>query len=611
VQDIRDRPAITTAPSGQELHMFNRAIPPALALILGACSDDRPTGIKPSSQPAAIVVQAGDGQTEVVARTLANPLVARVMDARGRRVRDARVAFEVVSGGGAIVGRAYMLTDTAGLASAVWQLGTSTATDQAVRASVMTSLDAPNGINVTFRATGRPDVARFVEVEASGETIEPASELTRTVVARAYDYYRNPAPDATVQWSAPMAGTLRAGETATGPDGTTVNEWTLRATSGATLGAGAYWITATLVNASGATAWPVPYVVTVGDARLAATALAVGASHTCAVADAGQIYCWGDGSYSQLGADTRPPGPYAVPISAGAESFTQIVAGRAHTCALTTPGKTFCWGTNGEGQLGDGTQAFRSGAVAVDQRGTFVSLVAGGEHTCGLTDEGTAFCWGSNRFGQLGDGSLTASPTPNEVAGGARFTSLTAGVYHTCGLTTDGRTLCWGSDEFGQIGSETPDGSCPTRCVTIPTPVAGSFVALSAGMQFTCGVEQDGVTWCWGARLLARTKVESSVPFASLVGSRASDACGMTDEGRPSCWTFYYDDYYYYYDDPAGITTPQPVGGGHTFSSFRLGGSQVCGIENGDPPWVVCWRGLPSATTPRTEPDYVLRVGRP
>jgi alpha-tubulin suppressor-like RCC1 family protein len=295
----------------------------------------------------------------------------------------------------------------------------------------------------------------------------------------------------------------------TGQDGSYLAEWTLRATSGPTLGAGAYWITATVAQASGVVAPPVTYLVTVGDARLAATALAVGVTETCAVADAGGIYCWGAGSSSQLGADGRPPGPYAAPISAGAQSFTQIVAGRQHTCALTTTGKAFCWGANGQGQLGDGTQAIRSGAVAVEQSGIFVSLVAGGEHTCGLTDEGAALCWGSNAFGQLGDGSLTARPAPNEVAGGTRFTSLTAGVYHTCGLTTDGRALCWGSDELSQIGTETHDEWCPTRCVTIPIPVEGSFVALSAGMQFTCGADQQGTTWCWGGGLSARTKVRA------------------------------------------------------------------------------------------------------
>jgi len=595
VQDICDRPAITTAPSGQELHTLNRTFPAALALILGACSDG-PTADKLSSQPTAIVAESGDGQTQVVDQVLANPIVARVTDARDRRVRNARVSFEVVSGGGTI-GPDTVRTDSAGLAKAVWWLGTSTAVEQAVRARVIASGVAD--VSVTFRATSRPRPASTVEVQASGERINPAPELSRVVVARAYDSYQNPVPGATVLWSAPMAGTLRTDQTVTGPDGATENHWTLRATSSATVGEGVYWITATLAGAAMPGSSPTLYVVTVGDARLAATALAVGASNTCAVAKAGQVYCWGDDTSGHLGDASRLP--YAAPVSVAAQSFTQIVAGRAHTCALTTAGKAFCWGANTEGQLGDGTQASRSGAVAVAQRGTFVSLVAGGDHTCGLTDEGGALCWGSNRVGQLGDGSLTAHPAPNEVSGGARFTSLTAGVYHTCGLTTGGRTVCWGSNQFGQIGTPTPDGPCQTSCATIPTPVDGSFVGLSAGMQFTCGVERGGATSCWGASL-ERAQVRSSVPFAFLIGSRASDACGMTDGGRTYCWTVD-DDLANYY----GYQTVR-VGGDLTFWGFRLGDSRACGIERSSPAWVVCWSTVSSAVS--EPPGYVLRVGR-
>ena len=290
-----------------------------------------------------------------------------------------------------------------------------------------------------------------------------------------------------------MEGTLRAGETVTGPDGATRNDWTLRAASGATVGEGAYWITVTTAGAKVIGALPTLYVVIVGDSRLAATALAVGASHTCAVANRGPVYCWGDDTSGHLGDASRLP--YAVPMSVGAESFAQIVAGRAHTCALTTAGTAFCWGGNTEGQLGDGTQAVRSGAVALAQRGTFVSLVAGGDHTCGLTDEGAALCWGSNRVGKLGDGSLTAHSAPNEVSGGTRFALLTAGVDDTCGLTTDGRTACWGSNELGQIGPPTLGGPCPTSCATIPTPVedpsSASALAWSSPVA-SSGAESPG-----------------------------------------------------------------------------------------------------------------------
>jgi len=579
--------------------MLNRAFPAGLALILGACSDDGPTADQPSSQPTAIVAQSGNGQTQVVDHTLANRIVARVTDARGRSVRNASVGFEVVSGGGTIIGPATARTDTAGLANAIWRLGTSTAVEQAVRAHVTTSSTAE--VSVTFRATSRPAIASILEVQASDENINPAPEITRVVVARAYDAFRNPVPDARVAWSAPMAGTVRAAQTVTGPDGTTRNDWTLRATSGATVGQGVYWITVNPADASAFGTSPALYVVIVGDARLVATALAVGSTRTCAVANGGQVYCWGVDTSGRLADASRLP--YAIPISIGADSFTQIVAGRAHTCALTTAGKAFCWGENTEGQLGDGTQTFRSGPVAVEQRGTLVSLVAGGDHTCALTDQGAALCWGSNRVGQLGDGSLTARSAPNEVSGGARFTSLAAGVSHTCGLTTAGGTVCWGSNDFGQIGT-VPGGPCQNGCVTIPAAVEGSFVAISAGIRFTCGLERGGVAWCWGAGLQPRTRVKSSVSFASLVGSQSSDACGMTDGGRTYCWTLS-DDLEYYYSQAQSLR----VGGALTFSAFRVGDSRVCGIERANQSWVVCWSTVPYDAS--AAPSYVLRVGQP
>ena len=581
--------------------MLNRAFPAALALILGACSDDGPTFPKPSSPPTAIVAQSGDGQTQVVAQVLAKPLVARVTDARGRNVSNASVRFEVISGGGTI-SPDTVRTDTAGLAKALWGLGTSTAVEQAVRARVINAGNAD--LAVTFRATSRPRAASIVEFQASEERINPAPELTRVVVARVYDFFRNPVPDATLLWSAPIAGTLRTDQTITGPDGATENTWTLRASSGATIGEGVYWITATPAGASMFGTAPTLYIVTVGNPRLAATALAVSGSQTCAVADRRQVYCWGDDASGHPSDPSRLP--YAIPISVGAESFTQIVAGRAHICALTTAGQAFCWGENTKGQLGDGTKNFRSGAVAVAHRGTFVSLVAGGDHTCGLTNEGAALCWGSNQLGQLGDGSLTARSAPNEVSGGTRFTLLTAGVDHACGLTTVGRTVCWGSNDFGQLGITTAGGPCPTSCATIPTVVEGSFVGLSAGTHFTCGVERGGAVWCWGGSLDGRTQVPGGETFTSLVGSRASDVCGMTADGRTYCWVVS-DDYFYAY--PWALLPPHRVGGSLTFSAFQLGDSRVCGIERSNPAWVVCWGALTSSVS--DAPNYVLRAGRP
>ena len=109
---------------------------------------------------------------------------------------------------------------------------------------------------------------------------------------------------------------------------------------------------------------------------------------------------------------------YTAPIAvAGGLSFSAIDAGVAHTCATTSAGAVYCWGANGYGQLGDGTTTPRpspvqvvttgstvSGMVAVPTVGTFSSVQAYGNHTCAITSSGANYCWGSNRYGQLGIG---------------------------------------------------------------------------------------------------------------------------------------------------------------------------------------------------------------
>ncbi len=225
--------------------------------------------------------------------------------------------------------------------------------------------------------------------------------------------------------------------------------------------------------------------------------LTTGGNHTCGVAADGTAYCWGLNGSGQLGDGTTTDRHEPVPVE-GDLRFRQVSAGRApidnHTCGTTTGGEAYCWGPNGNGELGDGTTQDRHEPVPVEGDLTFDQISTGGGHTCAVTAEGTAYCWGANSTGQLGDGANTERHEPVPVDGDLTFSVIGAGADHTCGLTTDGVAYCWGENGTGQVG----DGTTQRR--SAPTEVAGghAFARLHVGNDHSCGVTTGGTAYCWG-----------------------------------------------------------------------------------------------------------------
>ena len=120
----------------------------------------------------------------------------------------------------------------------------------------------------------------------------------------------------------------------------------------------------------------------------------------------------GDGG--GYGSDIRSPPSSAISLPAG-RTATQISAGEAHACALLDDASVVCWGRNIEGQLGDGTTTQRNAPVTTGSFGSghkasYIS--AGYDHTCALLTDGGVRCWGSNNNGQLGDGTSTDRFSP-------------------------------------------------------------------------------------------------------------------------------------------------------------------------------------------------------
>lgn len=245
-----------------------------------------------------------------------------------------------------------------------------------------------------------------------------------------------------------------------------------------------------------------------------------GDGHTCAIDTDQAIWCWGHDDAGQLGdggGETDQASPVAV-LTGGAlpSTYRSVSAGGAHTCAVDTDSRAWCWGSDSDGQLGNGGESINQSIPirVVDPDGYdpesdlgFDTVTAGYGHTCAYTWSGTA-CWGDDAAGQLGNGTpRTDSQSP--VLTSEWLSPLSADNLFSCG-SDGGAILCWGSDYQGKLGNGATlgDGTCTfgSSYPCAPSPVSAQFPAwhqgwfrtLAAGADHACTVDWNGLIFCWG-----------------------------------------------------------------------------------------------------------------
>ena len=227
------------------------------------------------------------------------------------------------------------------------------------------------------------------------------------------------------------------------------------------------------------------------------SAIATGGSYTCILTSSGAVHCWGENWFGQLGDGSTVNSRTPVPVVGLTSGVSVISTGSAHTCALTASGDTYCWGYNGNGQLGDSSTIHSSIPISIAGLSSGVSAIdTGHKHTCVLTSSGAVHCWGLNDNGQLGNESTTYSSTPVPVVGlPTDVSAIATGHKHACALTSSSTVYCWGLNDNGQLGN------MPTAYSRIPVPVMGlpsGVLAISAGGNHTCALTSGATAHCWG-----------------------------------------------------------------------------------------------------------------
>lgn len=306
--------------------------------------------------------------------------------------------------------------------------------------------------------------------------------------------------------------------------------------------------------------------------------MALGNGHMCALLLGGNVRCWGNNIYNQLGLghaeDVSALHPYQIPLVDLGGQATAIAGSSNHTCALLADKTIRCWGNNDSGQLGLGNinqvlDKTPNNIGAIQVGGNAIAVAANGAISCAVLETGSVRCWGSNVLGRLGLGNTTAQnlSLPKDfgpVALGNTATAVALGSGHTCALLTGGSVRCWGSNASGQLGlshtntigdNEPPYPNATNGAGLVPLPAGRTAKALSIGGSSTCVRLDDGEAECWGYNGNGQLGIGSTSAIGdgespavygltvtggavSSIVMGSSHACDLMADG-PRCWGSY------------------------------------------------------------------------
>ncbi|MDQ3234600.1 MAG: hypothetical protein M3Q07_22580, partial [Pseudobdellovibrionaceae bacterium] len=183
---------------------------------------------------------------------------------------------------------------------------------------------------------------------------------------------------------------------------------------------------------------------------------------------------------------------------AGLSGIVQLASGSMHACALRADGRVFCWGVNGQGQLGLPAASFPRADNPTINPGPvrYKYLTAGYNMTCGISYSGAILCWGDNSLGQFGNGTTVSNHLPQRTLLGEQPIALSAGRYSVAAVMQDGTVKVWGD-------------SSTLLSARRPTTVPGLHNVKVVNANFImCAINHSGEAFCWGNTYSGRVGME-------------------------------------------------------------------------------------------------------
>lgn len=348
---------------------------------------------------------------------------------------------------------------------------------------------------------------------------------------------------------------------------------------------------------------------------------------TCAINSTGSVYCWGDNTSGQVGnGSVGGNSAIATQVTSLPQAATKIALGFAHACAILADKTVRCWGYGGYYALGNNSTANSANAISPTGLSDIVDISSNNYTTCAINSTGSVYCWGLNTGGQI-DGTYTNIPTPILISGlsGAtqisrqgnnscallstgdakcwgssygptpmsmgltNLTSLSSGFGHTCGVDSSKQLWCWGSNTNLQLGQ--PSSLSSSFFTGKLFPYFTNVQKVFTGSYSTCAMKADNTVWCFG--LNDRGQIGNS--FYGTIGTPQQilnsyavstlamgqyHGCAVLTNGQSRCWGanasgllgggYYNTDRNYFPTDPSFLSN---MG---TITNLTVSHGQVC-----------------------------------
>ncbi|MEX2237652.1 MAG: hypothetical protein WEB00_08975 [Dehalococcoidia bacterium] len=326
-------------------------------------------------------------------------------------------------------------------------------------------------------------------------------------------------------------------------------------------------------------------------------AISAGNGFTLALLQNGQVRSWGTDDLNQLG-NGATTGNQDSPVAVvGLNNVKAISAGGEHALALLTDATVMAWGRNSEGQIGNGTSGFGThpaSPVAVQNLSGVKAISAAGGHSLALLENGTVMSWGTDLNGQLGNGAPSnpqPQPLPAPVTGLTDVVAIDTGDQHSLALLDDETVWSWGYDSDGRLGDGAPVANQPA-----PVMVSGlsDVVGITAGHFGGYAIMSDSSVKSWGSDSRGQLGNGSNtndapepVQVVGLTGVAAIGASAFTGiairplcEGKPATFAGSAGD-----DSFSGTAANDVVhfgAGDDSFFDYDGGDDVVCGGSGDD-----------------------------